>query len=541
LLACLNILNPAPSFSQLTYPVRYPTAVIPHNSDGHRLFFLYMPMIYEDYEVQDTFKMYYLNSNSWDKRYLARSTDYGITWADTQRVYTDTMYESIVLNPDSMKMYMGYNDWRVVSLKNRSYFYSMFSTDGGFNFSNKTQVMELGEDKSFIWNEDTYEYWRYVRPYNIEPSCCFTSGCISFGNGVRKIALMKNSMHFANSGDWSNRKTIVEIDTMEYINSGSPDFRTQIYYMQVFRNGDDWWGLVGMYRVGNNGGETNDYPYTYPEYTSDVELVWSDNGEDWHRTNNRQPFMALHDSINTIYSVGTIVGDSVYFYSSESTLLHATYRTGGCNGSINFSEINGKYYNIHLYKMSIDKLNEWRPPSVVSINCAVEGFLNTGTGKHNLRDTLSAQLRNSTTPYGIASEVKSVIDSVTFLGNFNFPHVTPGNYYVAVFGRNSLETWSSGTISISNGAVANYDFTTGYSAAYGGNLVNAGSEYCIFSGDVNNDNFIDIKDVGIIDVDVFNSVTGYVKSDLTGDYIVDIDDLSIVETNSYNFVTTVKP
>ncbi len=58
---------------------------------------------------------------------------------------------------------------------------------------------------------------------------------------------------------------------------------------------------------------------------------------------------------------------------------------------------------------------------------------------------------------------------------------------------------------------------------------------------MNNDNFIDIKDVGIIDVDVFNSVTGYVKSDLTGDYIVDIDDLSIVETNSYNFVTTVKP
>ncbi len=191
--------------------------------------------------------------------------------------------------------------------------------------------------------------------------------------------------------------------------------------------------------------------------------------------------------------------------------------------------------------MSIDKLNEWRPPSVVNINCAVEGFLNTGTGKHNLRDTLSAQLRNSTPPYAIASQVKSVIDSVTFLGNFNFPHVSPGNYYVAVFGRNSLETWSSGTISISNGVVANYDFTTGYSAAYGGNLVNVGSEYCIFSGDLNNDKFIDIADETIMDNDIFYSASGYVNSDLNGDFTVDLSDAALLENNFSNFVATKRP
>jgi len=542
LLACLSFIFPTNSFSQLTYPVRYPTAVIPHNSDGNRLFFLYMPMIYEDNAGQDTFKMYYLNGNSWDKRYLARSTDYGITWTDTQRVFTDSMYESIVLNPDSMKMFMGYNDWRIVSGTNRSFFYSMVSTDGGFNFSNKTKVMELGEDKSFIWNEDTNEYWGYVRPYNIEPSCCFTSGCVSFGDGVRKIALMKNSIYFPNTLNWSNPNVIVEIDTLEYINPASPDYRTQTYYMQVFRNGKDWWGLVGMYRVGNNGGENNNWPHTHPEYTSDVELMWSDNGEDWHRTNNRQPFMALHDSINTIYSVGTIVGDSVYFYSAESTILHSFYFTQNCVYSTRqFSEINGKYYSIYLSKMSIDKLNEWRPPSVVNINCAVEGFLNTGTGKHNLRDTLSAQLRNSASPYGIASEVKSVIDSVTFLGNFIFPHVSPGNYYVVVFGRNSLETWSANTISISNGVDANYDFTTGYSAAYGGNLVNVGSEYCIFSGDLDNDNLIDFSDEVIVDNDIFFSVTGYVNSDVNGDFTVDLSDAAIVENNSSNLVMTISP
>ena len=38
--------NPSQSFSQLTYPTRYPSAVIPHNGDGSRFPFLYMPMEY---------------------------------------------------------------------------------------------------------------------------------------------------------------------------------------------------------------------------------------------------------------------------------------------------------------------------------------------------------------------------------------------------------------------------------------------------------------------------------------------------------------
>ena len=158
-LVCLNIFKPSISICQLTYPTKYPTAVIPHNGDGSRLFFLYMPMEYQDNAGQDTFKLYYLNTSDYKKRFLARSTNYGITWTDTQRVYTDSMYESIIKNPDSLRMYMGYNDWRIVNDTNRSFFYSMFSIDGGFNFSNKTQVMELGEDKSFIWNEDEHEYW----------------------------------------------------------------------------------------------------------------------------------------------------------------------------------------------------------------------------------------------------------------------------------------------------------------------------------------------------------------------------------------------
>jgi hypothetical protein len=521
----------------------YPSAVIPHSGDGYRLFFLYMPMEYQDNVGQDTFKLYYINTGT-NRRYLARSINSGITWTDTQYVNVQDLqkgYEAIIQNPDSNKKYMSYNRWIG---QNTSYMCNMVSTDGGFSFADTGVVMQMGEDKSFIWNEDTNEYWGYVRPRNIEPSCsCYVQNCFSVGNGVRKIALMKNSSFFPYAGAWTARDTIVEIDPNDYTNVNSPDYRTQPYYMQVFRSGSDWWGLVGMYRVGNNGGELNSIPYTDPEYTSDVELMWSDNGEDWYRTNNRQPFIALHDSIKTIYSVGTLVGDSVYIYSSESTRLHAGYYNRGCYywKDTDSASYKGKFYSIYLYKIGIDKLNEWRPPSIVNINYAVEGFLNTGTGKHNLRDTLTAELRNSTSPYAIASTTKSIIDSVTFLGAFNFPHVNPGNYYLTVYGRNSLETWSSNSISISNGTNISYNFTSSSIKAYGGNLVLKGSEYCIFSGDVNNDGSINLADENLINADYSNFVSGYVKTDVNGDFNVDLADLNIAYNNSNNFVSVIHP
>ncbi|HMQ70599.1 MAG TPA: hypothetical protein PKA90_16585, partial [Ignavibacteria bacterium] len=319
---------------------------------------------------------------------------------------------------------------------------------------------------------------------------------------------------------------------------------TQTYYMQVFRNGDDWWGLVGMYRVGNNGGETNDVPYTHPEYTSDVELMWSDDGEKWYRTNNHQPFIALHDSINTIYSVGTVVGDSVYIYSSESTLLHATYSTNGC-GNVYYrndtASYKGKFYSIYLYKIGLDKLNEWRPPTKVKLTATIEGFLNTGTGKLNLRDTLPAELRNSTSPYGLVALSKSVIDSVTFKTECEFPHVNPGNYYLSVSGRNSIETWSSSAITIYNDSATTYNFTTGATKAYGGNLILKGGLYCIYSGDVDKDGFVNSTDENLIYIDAINFLTGYLATDLNGNSITDLTDYSIAFNNSINFVSVIKP
>ena len=68
-----------------------------------------------------------------------------------------------------------------------------------------------------------------------------------------------------------------------------------------------------------------------------------------------------------------------------------------------------------------------------------------------------------------------------------------------------------------------------------------GSEYCIFSGDLDNDNLIDFSDEVIVDNDIFFSVTGYVNSDVNGDFTVDLSDAAIVENNSSNLVMTISP
>lgn len=528
--------------AQLTYPTLRPIPVIPHPTGGNVFFFAYAPMQYYHYPGgTDTFKLSYYNDVT-GNRYLARSTDYGITWNDITIITgVSGIREAVVKNPDS-SIYMGFNKWTAGN-NSKSYMVSSSSTNGGYSFLGQDSVMELGEDKSFIWNEDTGEYWGYVRPRSVTPTCCGCCVCDhSYSNGYRKIALMKNNSFFPHANSWSARDTIIEIDPSEYNSTSSPDFKTQIYYMQVFRSGSDWWGLIGMYRVATNGGDLEAYPYTHPEYTSDVELVWSDNGEDWHRTNNRQPFIPLHDSINTIYSVGTLVGDSIYIYSFESTVLHATYKTGVClGGGVVESALFGKYYSIYLYKISVAKLNEWGPPVVANIKTSIEGFLNTSTGKHVLRDTLTAELRSSISPYQVKSTAKAVVDSSTLIGTYSFPHVSPGNYYIKVKGRNSLETWSSIDTFFTSTSNTAYDFTTAYSKTYGGNTIIVGGKYCIYSGDVDNDGTVGSSDLTAVTSDQVLGASGYINTDLTGDFYVDVSDVVMVYNNANMFVTVMNP
>lgn len=161
-------------------------------------------------------------------------------------------------------------------------------------------------------------------------------------------------------------------------------------------------------------------------------------------------------------------------------------------------------------------------------------------GSHSKRDTLIVHLRNSASPYAIVDTVKAFSDS---LGNLvcRFCDIIPnGNYYVVIKSRNSIETWSAAPVAFVN-SVANYDFTTASTKAFGNNMIQVGSKWCVYSGDTDQDGVVDASDISVIDNDASNFVTGYVATDLNGDGTVDGTDAIIADNNAANFVSVIRP
>ena len=114
------------------------------------------------------------------------------------------------------------------------------------------------------------------------------------------------------------------------------------------------------------------------------------------------------------------------------------------------------------------------------------------------------------------------------------------NYYIVTDHRNTLETWSSTPIKFESAGMV-YDYTNSLNKAFGNNLTLNGTKFCIFTGDVNKDDVIDITDLGIIDNASLNFLSGYIQEDVNGDSVADLSDLGITDNNSFNFISTQRP
>jgi len=121
-----------------------------------------------------------------------------------------------------------------------------------------------------------------------------------------------------------------------------------------------------------------------------------------------------------------------------------------------------------------------------------------------------------------------------------FPYVTTP-HYIAVKHRGSLETWSA--VPLAMGSTVSYDFTTAASKAYGNNMVEVSSGvWAFYTGDLNNDGFIDGNDYPVFDAENYNGTAGvYTASDMNGDGFVDGNDYPLFDMNSYNGVSSVHP
>ncbi|MBI2416573.1 MAG: hypothetical protein HYV28_01465 [Ignavibacteriales bacterium] len=174
--------------------------------------------------------------------------------------------------------------------------------------------------------------------------------------------------------------------------------------------------------------------------------------------------------------------------------------------------------------------------TTVTITAFLQGLT---TGAAMISDTVSVLLKNPSTFATIDSA--KVLLNTSGNGSVDLQNNYSGSsYYIVVKHRNSIETWSATSQAVTESALS-YNFTTAASKAYGSNLVQMGSNWCIYSGDVNQDGFVDFTDLTLIDNDAYNFSAGYLSTDLNGDLFIDFTDLTLCDNNAYNFVGVIAP
>lgn len=176
-----------------------------------------------------------------------------------------------------------------------------------------------------------------------------------------------------------------------------------------------------------------------------------------------------------------------------------------------------------------------------AITLLMEGFYNNVSNQLRLSDTVRAYLRNVSAPYAVVDSAIGIVDSLTFKTALQFNNAATGTYYIQLKHRNSLETWSKNGVNYIMDSTLNYDFTFAASQAYGNNTILKGSKYCLYSGDISQDGYIDLADV----VGIYNNATaflnGYVVTDVNGDLITDLADVLIAYNNAIKFVSAKSP
>jgi len=174
---------------------------------------------------------------------------------------------------------------------------------------------------------------------------------------------------------------------------------------------------------------------------------------------------------------------------------------------------------------------------LTSFKAVIEGFYN---GTTMIPDTVTIELRNSSYPYSLVDQAKIFLNN-SGQGTAKFYNAVNGTpYYLVLKHRNAIETWSAAPQTFTN-SILTYDFSSASNKAYGNNLKLVGSKWCIYSGDVNQDGFIDLQDLNLVYEDNINGVIGYTSTDITGDLFTEIGDISTAFINKFFGVERKRP
>jgi hypothetical protein len=155
-------------------------------------------------------------------------------------------------------------------------------------------------------------------------------------------------------------------------------------------------------------------------------------------------------------------------------------------------------------------------------------------------DHITVELHSASAYSTIIYTVNSVPLGITGTATINIPVTYNGSYYITVRHRNSLETTTAVPVSF-GGSTINQSFGL-LTNVYGNNMaVSLDGRYLIFSGDVNQDGFIDTQDYVGVDNDSYNYLSGYLATDVDGNGFIDTNDYIFIDNNNYNYIGTILP
>ena len=154
-------------------------------------------------------------------------------------------------------------------------------------------------------------------------------------------------------------------------------------------------------------------------------------------------------------------------------------------------------------------------------------------------DTVTVELRDVTGANTIASASGVMMTDGTVA--LSFPaSVNGSDYYIVLKHRNTIQTWSAAPVTMSS--VTSYDFTTAASQAFGDNMIEIETGvFAMYTGDMNQDEYIDAFDYPQYSDDNNNFASGYYSTDLNGDGFVDAFDYPVYSDNNNNFVMSIHP
>ncbi len=229
----------------------------------------------------------------------------------------------------------------------------------------------------------------------------------------------------------------------------------------------------------------------------------------------------------------TWVANNNMVYTASGIYVHTFINAGGCD-------------SVHSLHLTISSCGN----SIVNLKLFFQGYyagggtmlavlLNESAGVSSTEtDQVTVELRNPIDYSVVASIVTMLNTDGTAV--CNFPSLS-GSYYIVVRHRNNLQTWSADPVAI-GGSPVMYDFTTAATQAYGGNQIQIETGvWAMYSGDLGQDENIDLIDLSILEADINDFQYGYVVSDINGDGNVDLLDTPIMEDNINNFIYSNHP